>query len=311
MDNEPDIGLVDSHAKGIGRHHHTALVGGPLVLLVLLVLDIKPRMIEVGMNTSPIELVTNLLCAFPGTHIHDGRTGHRAKDVNEFCDFFLGFAYYIRQVVACKAHGIHIGGFESQAMLDILNHDRSGCSRQCKNRSIREKFAHLSDAQKRRPEIIAPLRDTMCLVHDNQRNRHLAQMLQERAGLQPLGRDIKELTIAVQALLIDAVHLATREACIQVIRLDVQGAQTIHLVFHQRDDGRDDKRHAIHDHRGNLKSDGFASACGHQAQGVTPLEHRIDDILLERPERIISPILLEDIKNCLGTGRHPRAVLWP
>ena len=40
MNHQPHIRLVDAHAEGIGRHHDTALVTGPLVLFVLLVLDI-------------------------------------------------------------------------------------------------------------------------------------------------------------------------------------------------------------------------------------------------------------------------------
>ena len=136
--------------------------------------------------------------------------------MDKFSDFFLGGTHDIRQVVAGKTHREHVGRLEVKAPLDILDHD--GCSRggERQNRNFREEFAHLNDAQERGSEIIAPLRNAVRLIDDDEFDGHLAQAFQERLGLQSLGRDIEELAVAVEAFLVRPVHLGARQTGIQI-----------------------------------------------------------------------------------------------
>ena len=120
----------------------------------------------------------------------------------------------------------------------------------------------------------------MGLINNDERNVHLTQAFHERLGLQSLWGHIQELVITIEALVIGAVHLSTRQAGIEVGRLDVQRAQAIHLILHQRDNGRNNESHTIHGHRWDLKCNRLAATRGHQAQCVATSKNRIDDILL-------------------------------
>ena len=148
MHHKPHVGLVDAHAERIGCHHHAALVGSPFVLFVLLVLDIESRVVEVGTDAQSVEFVADLLGTLAGTHVDDGRSGHRAQDMCQFGGFFLGVANDIREVAARETHREHVRFPELQAALNVLNHNGGSRCRQCQHGNLREKFAHLGDAQK-------------------------------------------------------------------------------------------------------------------------------------------------------------------
>ena len=92
-------------------------------------------------------------------------------------------------------------------------------------------------------EVVAPLRDAVRLVDDEQPDRHLAQRLEEARRGEALGRDVEQPQLAgARALQHRAVLVgvalgvderdASRRAPLQ--RLD--------LVLHQRDERRDDDR---------------------------------------------------------------------
>ena len=221
-------------------------------------------MVVVGTDACTFEFVTDLLGPHAGTHIHDGCSRYRAQDMDKFSDLFLGGTHDIGQVLTGETHREDIRDLKAKAPLYVFHND--GCCR-CRQRqhgNAREKFPHLGDTQERRSEVVAPLRDAVCLVHDNERDWHLAQALHKRARLQPFRRHIEELAVAIEALLVGAVDLGSREAGIQVGRFYAQGPQAVHLVLHQRDDGCDNEGHAIHSHRWNLKCNGLAATRGHQ-----------------------------------------------
>ena len=104
-------------------------------------------MVIIGMDAHAVEFVADLLGALAGSHIHDGRTGHSAKDMHQFSDFLLGGTHNIGQIAARKTHREHVWRLEAQATLDVLDHDRRGGGSECQHRGFREELAHLSDAQ--------------------------------------------------------------------------------------------------------------------------------------------------------------------
>ncbi len=47
--------------------------------------------------------------------------------------------------------------------------------------------------------------------------------------------------------------------------------------------------------RGHLKRETLAAPGGEQPEGVVPGQHGIDNLLLHRPERIITPVLFQNL----------------
>ncbi len=60
------------------------------------------------------------------------------------------------------------------------------------------------------------------------------------------------------------------------------------LVLHQRNQRRDDDRHAVAQQGRNLVAQRFAAASGHQHQGITATRNLFDDLLLAATKGIVT-----------------------
>ena len=69
--------------------------------------------------------------------------------------------------------------------------------------------------------------------------------------------------------------------------------QRRHLIFHQRDERRDDEREAGKCEGGNLIAEGFARTGRHDAEGVAAGEDRGDDFFLAGAEGVVAEIGLQ------------------
>ncbi len=86
------------------------------------------------------------------------------------------------------------------------------------------------------PEVVAPLRDAVRLVHHHQPHLRLSRRLHQSPSAQPLRRDVQQPQLAAYQA---AVHMGVGPpiACAsEVVGWHVRGAsEPIHLIFHQRD----------------------------------------------------------------------------
>ena len=67
----------------------------------------------------------------------------------------------------------------------------------------------------------------------------------------------------------------------------------IYLVFHKRDQGRDDNGHTIHQQRGQLIAQRLAATGRHQHKRVLTVKHILHDGLLVSLERIEAEVFLQ------------------
>ena len=75
----------------------------------------------------------------------------------------------------------------------------------------------------------------------------------------------------------------------------------VHLVFHQRDERRNDKRQAVELQRGQLIDERFARAGGHDGECVLMIEQSLNRFFLSRAERIEAEM---SIKSKCKVGFH-------
>ncbi len=142
-------------------------------------------------------------------------------------------------------------------------------------------------------KIVPPLRNAMRLIHHQQADIHSLQLRDKDIGRKALGGDIKEFIIAKDTVLKRGDDLVARHAGIYCGRLYTTLPQVIHLVFHQRYERRYHQTDPFHAHDGYLKSKRLTPAGRHQPQCIPPLPYRLDDLLLQRPERGIPPIVIQ------------------
>lgn len=95
-------------------------------------------------------------------------------------------------------------------------------------------FSYACDLQVGGAEVVSPLRDAMCLVHDDKGDGQFFQLLPEQAcGINPFGRYVQEFKTAVDAVFERNDHFAPSNARMYVRGFDPSFTQIVHLVFHQ------------------------------------------------------------------------------
>ncbi len=89
-----------------------------------------------------------------------------------------------------------------------------------------------------------------------------------RLHLDPLGRDIEQLDLALYAKLLHLLLLLLGHHAVQRRRRDAVGEQALYLVLHQGDQGRHDQGRTRQIDRRQLEADRLAATRGHQHQRV-------------------------------------------
>ena len=140
------IGLVDTHAKGVGGHHYTILVFLPLALSLIFRAGIKACMIECGCDAGLADNLRKLLSALATAGIHNSRALHVFQNVYQLFCLILSMPYHISQILAFKAHLEHVE-ITRQFCLDIVNHLWRGCGSKSQYGHARHQFAYLGYLQ--------------------------------------------------------------------------------------------------------------------------------------------------------------------
>ena len=132
----------------------------------------------------------------------------------------------------------------------------------------------------------------MGLVDGDQADvQRLKEPLETREG-QALRSDVQYLDLALAGLVLDLVGLLGRQGAVQQPGGDAVGPETVHLVFHQGDEGRDHQGEPLEAQGRELVAQRLAAAGGHQHQGVALGEHFGDDLFLEGQEPVETEICL-------------------
>ena len=111
MDNDADIGLVNTHAKRIGGYHHTGFSCQPTFLSLVFDIVVETGMIEGSGNL----MIDQELCYFPGTFavagIDNGRPFYPIEDMKKFFLLVLCLPDNISQVFPLETHSERLAPF--------------------------------------------------------------------------------------------------------------------------------------------------------------------------------------------------------
>ena len=133
----------------------------------------------------------------------------------------------------------------------------------------------------------------MGLVDGDEAHLHVAELLLEQVGADAFRRNVEQLHAAQHRIVEHLQNVGVCHAGIDGRRLDAAVAQMTHLVFHQGNEGRDNKGHAGKHEGGNLEGERLASACWHESQCVAATHHRVDDFPLYTTKLRILPITVQ------------------
>src|SRR5206468_3338702 len=160
------------------------------------------------------------------------------------------------------------------------------------------------------PEVVAPLRDAVRLVDDDERHVHAAEEAAQVA-LEALGRDVGELVLAglepTQAI---ALGLPV-ERGVDDRRPEGVPRERVHLVLHEGDERAHDEHGAGEEARGDLEGERLPRARRHDSDAVAPPQHGRDDLLLSRTEVLVAEDAGQDVAGSrAGRARAPRGPAW-
>ena len=249
-------------------------------------------MVPGGADAALPEDIGELLGLFPVPHIDDAAAGNRLEDGQELALFVLAAADDVGEVFPLETADFQVLFPEGKPLHDVFRHDRGRGRRESDDRRV-DPAADLPDFQVVRPEIIAPLRDTVGFVHHDEGNVHPSEPSLEEAGGEPFGGEVEELVVAVGGVVQGQLDILPVHAGVDRNGADPALGQVLDLVFHQGDERGDDERDSLFHQGGNLEADGFSAAGRKDGKHVPSREGILDDVLLHGPERFVAPIGLQ------------------
>jgi hypothetical protein len=141
-----------------------------------------------------------------------------------------------------------------------------------------------------RTEIVTPLRNAVCLVDDEPRDRQFAEEPQELTGREPFGRHIQQPQAPGAGSAQHAVPAVGGQHRMQRAGPNSAAVQLVDLILHQRDERRDHERRARQHDRRQLIGERLARAGRHHGEHVVSAEDSLDDLLLPVPVFPVSEV---------------------
>ncbi len=106
------------------------------------------------------------------------------------------------------------------------------------------------------------------------------QRLDEVVAAEALGRDVEQLELPAADARDALLLLLEVERAVDEGRGQAARVEGVHLILHQRDERRDDDRHAVAHQRRELEAERLAAARRHHDDRVVAGEDGLDDLAL-------------------------------
>ena len=299
MRHKTNIRSIDAHAKRI-RGNHDRILRPEKDVLNALALDIaqRPR-IQQRFYPPPqqgivLQTAVHQLRIFPRGAIHDTGTRRPRKlaDMRIF-DFMRGARLYrktqIRPRESLYLHKRRLArGFAKPQLRDnVFSHTRGGRCRERQNPHLGANQPNqLIQLQIIRPEVVPPLADAMRLIDGNQRNADRRQKRRERSVVQPFRRNVDKLVVPMRKAGETAAHLLGIERGIDVGRGNAAPLQSVHLILHERNQGRNHQGRSRQEHRRQLVAKRFPGSRRHHNDGIATIDNMANRRQLSGPETL-------------------------
>ena len=137
----------------------------------------------------------------------------------------------------------------------------------------------------------------MRLVHDQPRDPETRQHRPKGPARQPLRRNVDQTQPSAGEIPFRRGALGGPEAGVNPGRGDAARSQAVHLVLHERDEGRHHDRRPLEQEGGQLEAERLAGPGRHDGHQVPAFEDRGGGLLLTRPEPLEAKPFLERLEK--------------
>ena len=298
MDDEPHVGLVDAHAKGVGGHHHLDPVVEEIILIPAAGVGVQLGVVGRRPDAPALQQAGSLIHLFCGAAIDD--TGVIALLQHQFqqaAGLFAGQGPLGGKVkVGPVEAGSHLIGIAQGKMgTDVIPHMSGGGGRECAHHRPGGQAVHEGlDAQVAGAEVLPPLADAVGLVHRDHADLLLLHKALEAWHFQPLRGHIDDLIPALAGAVQHQGFLVVGETVVQKSRCHTGLHKSSHLILHQAHQRRHHQRDARQQQGGHLIADGLTGTGGHHGQHVLPGQQALHDLLLPGAEAVVAKKFFQD-----------------
>ena len=253
-----------------------------LVLRLFALLIVHPAVVKNARNLRELQRFGDSLDPLPRRAINDAGLVLADQRIQAFV--------FLRLVRDVRDEQLQIGPRESRHEFprlaqtkmrqDIAAHFR--CGRRGERRHLRaaQRFQNLIEPEIIGPEIVAPHRETMRFVDREKRDRALAERFQKRPTPETFRRDVDELEFASRQCADALALFFGRDRAVYQRGRNSAALERVDLVFHERDQRRDDDGGAFEQERGQLVAKRFAAAGRHHDERIGAAGDRVDHFLL-------------------------------
>ena len=180
------------------------------------------------------------------------------------------------EVVAAKSVN-EAGGCGHAELRDDVGLHRGrgrGCEREHRNAigAVAQRGQILSEHAVVGAKIVTPLRDAVRLVNGDERGRTLGEHLRKSGNAKAFGRDEKKVECAGEIVDAGLARDGAVEAGVDARHAQVECGELRDLVFHERDQRRDDERGSAESDGGKLVAERLPCPGGHDQQQVAALD---------------------------------------
>ena len=293
--DEPDVGLVDAHAEGDGRHHDDTVFGQETVLVPVPVALVHAGVIGECDPPSLGDAPGRPLCFLARQRIDDARPpGMPVQQLVDLPRSGLSRCDGETQVRTVEAGHEDVGLTSKQPRDDVLARHGIRGRREGAEHGAGKALRQFGEAAIVRPEIVAPLGDAMGLVDGKPRRAMTGEAFQRVRDHQPFRRDVEEAQAALAQQAVRLHGIRPRRRRIESACRDTVETQGGDLVAHQCDERRDDDGEAFARQCRKLVAQRLAGSGGHHRQHVLARQQRRDDLRLTGPEVVVAEGAVED-----------------
>ena len=291
--DETHIRFVDAHAEGDGGDDDDAFLVEKTRLVPAAHLGAEAGMVGQRIQTLAREPGGHLVHALARQAVDDAGVGGmlRADEAQQLLartPSGRGLVDAVTDVRPVETADKHTSLLEAEARNDFAPRGFIGGGRQGNTRNAGETLLQYRQLDVFRTEIVPPLGNTVGLIDGEQRQGGTRQQVEGALQHQPLGRDIQQIKLSAQQLLLDGTRAGGIEGGIEKRGAHPGLLEGRHLVLHQGDQRRDHDAGAGARNGRNLKTQGLATAGGHEHQGIAAGHEGGDDLLLRRAKVLVT-----------------------
>jgi hypothetical protein len=287
VQHETDVGLVDSQPERIRGHHDAQFAGHEALLHRGTFGGSELAVIQARGFARRCEGIVHLVRGAHRGRVDDAAAFARVDQSHGTLEL-VGFARHVLDAqvqVRAEAAGVDDPGRrDAQLLADVAARCVGRRGREGQDARLAQRSQPRPDLQVRRPEVMAPLRDAMRLVDDDQAHRVLLKGRTEAGVGEALGRDHHDLRGAILHRRLRCAALVAVDGAIELHGVHADFPQRLALVLHQCDQRRHHERAPGQQHGRELVAQRLAGARGHDRQRVRAGQHAIDHRLLPGPQ---------------------------